>query len=124
MKLIIDVDEKIVCKGFEQPLTEEERMTLIRAIGNGIPYNPTGSLTEAEKKICKMYLEDLDKWHTCNEYKLLMSLIDSAPTVEPERPQGEWVCHNCGADNKDEMHFCWYCGANRKGGEQENDNKV
>jgi len=42
---------------------------------------PQGNLTEAEKKICKMYLEDLDKTHTCNEYTLLMNLIDNAPTV-------------------------------------------
>lgn len=49
-----------------------------------------GGLTEAEKIICKMYLEDLDKTHTCNEYKLLMNLIDNAPAVE-ERPQNKWV---------------------------------
>lgn len=44
MKLLIDVDEELVCKGFEQPLTEEERNILIRAIGNGTPYEerPTG----------------------------------------------------------------------------------
>lgn len=45
MKLIIDVDEKLVCEGFERPFTEEERDVLIRAIGNGvelkIPDNPT-----------------------------------------------------------------------------------
>lgn len=38
MKLLIDVDEKLVCKGFDQPLTEEERDILIRAIGNSTPY--------------------------------------------------------------------------------------
>ena len=38
MQLIIDVDEDLVCKGFEQPFTEEERDILIRAIGNGKTY--------------------------------------------------------------------------------------
>lgn len=81
-------------------------MTEIRSID-------ANALTEAEKIICKMYLEDLDKFHTCNEYKLLMSLIDNAPTINlkdiyqeghydgqlegytrainEERPQGEWI---------------------------------
>ena len=38
MKLIIDVDEKLVCEGFIRTLTEEERDILIRAIGNGVKY--------------------------------------------------------------------------------------
>ena len=38
MKLIIDVDEKLVCEGFERTFTEEERDILIRAIGNGVKY--------------------------------------------------------------------------------------
>lgn len=38
MKLIIDVDEKLVCEGFIRTLTEEERNILIRAIGNGVKY--------------------------------------------------------------------------------------
>lgn len=38
------------------------------------------TLTEEEKIICKMYLEDLDKTGSCNEYKLLMKLIESAKT--------------------------------------------
>lgn len=47
-----------------------------------------------------------------------------------ERPQGEWVdysnegyveCPFCGSatnceDNKDELHYCWNCGAEMKGG--------
>ena len=38
MKLIIDAPDEIVKKGFEGPLTDEERQILIRAIGNGISY--------------------------------------------------------------------------------------
>lgn len=38
MKLIIDVPEEIVKKGFEGPLTDEERMIIIRAVGNAVSY--------------------------------------------------------------------------------------
>ena len=37
IQLIIEVDEQLVCEGFERPFTEEERNILIRAIGNGTP---------------------------------------------------------------------------------------
>lgn len=64
------------------------------------------ALTEAEKIICKMYLEDLDKFHTCNEYKLLMSLIDNAPTVKSIKQckyckhcGNEEYCSNCHSDH-------------------------
>lgn len=43
MKLIIDVPEEIVKKGFEGPLTDEERMVIIRAVGNAIPYKENSS---------------------------------------------------------------------------------
>lgn len=38
MKIVIDVDEKLVCEGFERNFTEEEKNILIRALGHGIPY--------------------------------------------------------------------------------------
>jgi len=38
-------------------------------------------LTEEEVIICKMYLEDLGSHKTCNEYKLLMGLLDGTTTV-------------------------------------------
>lgn len=38
MKLIIDVDEKLVCEGFERNFTEEERDILIRAVRDGVEY--------------------------------------------------------------------------------------
>lgn len=34
------------------------------------------SVTREEITICKMYLNDLDKYHNCNEYKLLMQLLE------------------------------------------------
>ena len=36
-------------------------------------------MTREEKIICKIYLEDLDEYHTCNEYKLLMGLLEQEP---------------------------------------------
>ena len=54
MKLIIDVDKKLVCEGFERTFTEEERDTLIRAIGNGIPYEerPHGEWNYIQVGMC------------------------------------------------------------------------
>ena len=74
----------------------------------------------------------------------LLDEIDNAPTVKTycyfcgqtehgkieERPTGEWIdysdegyveCPFCGnatncEDNKDELHYCWHCGARMKGG--------
>ena len=46
-------------------------------------------LTEAEIIICKLYLDDLDKYKTCNEYKLLMGLLDGTASVQPE------PCEDC-----------------------------
>lgn len=36
-------------------------------------------MTKEEIIICKMYLEDLDRTHDCNEYKLLMGLLEQQP---------------------------------------------
>lgn len=52
-----------------------------------------------------------------------------------ERPQGEWIdysnegyveCPFCGSatnceDNKDELHYCWNCGANMRQEETKDD---
>lgn len=36
-------------------------------------------MTDKEKIICKEYLNDLDKYHSCNEYHLIMGLLDAEP---------------------------------------------
>lgn len=79
MKLIIDVDEEIVRKGFEQSLTEEERNTLIRAIGNGKSYNPTGDLISrsALKAELDDYIDD-----SLLEIADVKELINNAQVVE------------------------------------------
>ncbi len=43
-------------------------------------------MTQAEKIICNIYLDDLDKTHTCNEYKLLKELLNNQmPSPENKR---------------------------------------
>lgn len=59
----------------------------------------------------------------------ILEKIDNAPTVEPERPHGEWIttlngfhtCSKCDEyGNPNYFKFCPYCGADmRKGGENE-----
>lgn len=44
-------------------------------------------MTREEAIICKVYLEDLDKHHTCNEYKLLMQLLEQEPTTRNDLAQ-------------------------------------
>ena len=53
MKLVIDAPDEIVEKGFEGPLTDEERQVLIRAIGNGTLYKarPQGEWTEITHRL-------------------------------------------------------------------------
>lgn len=39
-------------------------------------------MTDTEREICKIYLEDLadlNKSHSCNEYKMLMRMLDAEP---------------------------------------------
>lgn len=38
-------------------------------------------MTEEEKIICKQFLNDADKTHSCNEYKLLMALLEQEPFI-------------------------------------------
>ena len=86
-------------------------------------------LSESDRMICKMYLNDRDRFKTCNEYKMLMRLIDNS--VYPK--QGEWNYHSnptiginpedaycscCGFHvdttgdiDFDEYNFCPRCGA-------------
>ena len=44
-------------------------------------------MTKEEITICKMYLEDLDKHHDCNEYKLLMGLLEQEPILDKIRAE-------------------------------------
>ncbi len=106
MKRIIDVDENLICEGFVRNFTEEEKDVLIEAVRYSTPYNPANALTEAEKIICKMYLDDLDKFHTCNEYKILMNLIDNVQVNDTVK------CPFCGKElTGADLNFCYKCGA-------------
>ena len=79
MKLIIDVDEKLVCEGFERPFTEEERDTLIRAIGNAKSYNPSGDAISREALKDLAYINK----GNFNTVEGIREWIDNAPAVEP-----------------------------------------
>ena len=50
MKLIIDVDENLVCDGFECNFTEAEKDILIRAIGHGRPLPVKAIIEELESR--------------------------------------------------------------------------
>ena len=62
--------------------SEEEQKEAIDSITEMVRVKKETALTEAEKIICRQYLEDLDKSGTCNEYKLLMKLIDGVALKE------------------------------------------
>lgn len=116
VQLIIDVDEKLVCEGFERPFTEEERNTLIRAIGNGRSYNPTSDCISREALKDLAYINK----GNFNTVEGIREWVDNAPAVESEitnddlqaamkesyhlgyglawakfkKPQGVWECHS------------------------------
>ena len=81
-------------------------------------------MTESEKIICKMYLDDLDKHHRCNEYKLIMQLIDNARAVgkwKYNEAINRYQCSVCNISNgltKEDVeegfklsNYCPECGA-------------
>ena len=93
MKLIIDVDKKLVCEGFERTFTEEERDILIRAIGNGVEYvEPKKGEWEYQYSFCD------EKLYKCTHCGRLLSI------------------HNF--QDISEFHFCQECGANMKEAEE------
>lgn len=83
---------------------------------------------EALKKAIEPY-----RYAICG-FEGILALIDNAPTVEPERPKGEWVvygrqgdipitdkCTNCNYEMKwykTKYNFCPNCGADMKGNEK------
>jgi len=85
IKRIIEVDEKLVCEGFERTFTEEERDILIRAIGNSKPYDDSGDLISREwlreefKKSKKITFAEIVK---------IACIVDSAPTVSDRYDEG------------------------------------
>ena len=91
MKLIIDVDKKLVCEGFERTFTEEERDILIRAIGNGISVSTEGDLISrsALKKVFENLASD-DYYVPIWYQQTVFEKIDNAPTVKV--PENEVNC--------------------------------
>ena len=66
-------------------------------------------------------------------YPRVIEALEDLPSVQPERKKGKWIdysdegyvecpfCHsatNCD-DNKDELHYCFSCGADMREGDAE-----
>ena len=59
-------------------------------------------MTKAEKIICKLFLEDLlEGYSTCNEYKLLMGLLEKEPCIEEEAAKESDYCPD--GSNRDSL---------------------
>lgn len=77
-------------------------------------------MTREEKIICKEFLNDADKTHSCNEYKLLMALLEQEPQI---RPKGHWIwcggshkCSNCEEYTcfSHKVRYCPNCGSDNR----------
>lgn len=82
IKLIITVPEDVVCKGFEQPFTDEERQILIRAIGNGT-----------------LYKENTGEWLNSGVGSFKCSLCGRgiATSISEKNPSKDYPFCHCGA---------------------------
>ena len=140
MKLIIDIDDEMVCNDIKNKALEPTSATdkvIINALYNSTPISTEGDLisrSDLKQVINKVVDEEIgidEKWAKGLKYSL--KIIDTVLTVS-ERPQGEWVgnafdehhCNSCGhpalweeePDGYYEVQsdFCPYCGADMRGG--------
>ena len=73
-----------------------------------------------------LYMDIIRKFDYCDDF---LEMLESAPTVQPERKKGKWIydgqyhyrCSNCGehiygdADATPDINkFCWNCGADMR----------
>jgi hypothetical protein len=114
MKLIIDAPDEIVKKGFEGPLTDEERQILIRAIGNGTTYKVEGDLisrSALEEELKKAldfasataYIRKLNSLEKTDLVKLALNIIDNAQPASDRYDEGYaqgYIDGSTGADWK------------------------
>ena len=86
VKLIVEVDAETVKKGFDGPLTDEERQSLLRAFGNAKSFDTSGDLISRS-------------WVKHNVLSLVdpetriyaKQRLDSAPTIDlTDRPLPEF----------------------------------
>ncbi|MBR2554768.1 MAG: hypothetical protein IKE94_07915 [Aeriscardovia sp.] len=75
-------------------------------------------MTEEEIIICKEFLNDADATHSCNEYKLLMALLEQEPKSEWQKDHEIQKAYSDGANEVlDEIraeikHFMFDVNAN------------
>lgn len=124
MKLIIDIPDGIVKKGFEGPLTDEERMVIIRAVGNAMQYKEPQGDTISRKVLIdtlKTEFANVPQPDTDADYyvgvkqglKLAETIIDNASTAELYR---EETCENKSHCYDYEHWHCIGCNGCKKGG--------
>lgn len=109
MKLIIDIDDEMVCNDIKnkalEPTSETDKV-IINALYNGTPVSNEGDLIN-RSELKKAF----DKWWGCDDIPttVVEDLIDNAPTVAEsckelhevatERPQ-TFGCFNCKYETK------------------------
>jgi hypothetical protein len=104
MKLIIDIDDEMVCNDIKnkalEPTSETDKV-IINALYNGIPYEerPQGDLIsrEALKKAINSNIEQATKVGIMVDadylWELLNNEIDNAPTVIPDIEEFDKALH-------------------------------
>ena len=86
-----------------------------------------------EDGVAREYDNTYDITIHCESEEEIQWALEKLPSAQPERQKGEWIdytedgyvecpfCHNatnCDG-NKDELHFCFSCGADMRKDEQE-----
>ena len=115
MKRIIEIDEKIVeqAKAYNDLPYDDYVIAVAKAIANSKPYEE-----QPQKEIVPVCKVTFDK-------EQLQEMVDKKVAELFDRNKGEWrdysdegyiECPFCGSattceDNKDELHYCWNCGA-------------
>jgi len=103
----------------------------IPVVAGSIPYNHAGDLISREALKAKMKEADAE----AIDYEMLVAmyekLVNDAPAVEPERPQGAWIqakgedgieiyrkniCSRCNKVSVEKYSFCPNCGTQMLGG--------
>lgn len=119
MKLIIDIDDEMVCNDIKSKALEPTSVTdeiIINALYNGTPVSTEGDLISRSALKKTVENEEGISWVFYGKDDLCVrkKYIDNAPAVAPDRPQGEWICPKCDLysdeDGDKEFNYCQYAG--------------